>query len=227
MLIPDDEVHVWHITLEGAVDEFVTLLPPDETAWAARFRFAHHRAHFIRAHGALRAILSRYLGQAPLEIRFECNPHGKPYLAGGSAIRFNLSHSHGLALVGVARGREVGVDVEQFRPGVLEHGIAERFFSPREVAALRALPAGEQPAAFFRCWTRKEAYIKAKGRGLAIRLSDFDVSLAPGGAACLLRSLGEPDDEPAWSMWDIDPGPGYAGCAMAQGRNCRIREFFF
>ena len=179
-------MHVWRAALdvpESQVRSLWDTLTADERQRAEHYVFEKDRTHFVVARGLLRVLLGRYLRQDPPHLRFTYGPHGKPALAtdtGGGALRFNVSHSHGLALYAITRGREVGVDVERIRPEVAQEKIAERFFSPREVTLLRALPAPLQATAFFACWTRKEAYIKATGEGLTLPLDQFDVSLLPG-----------------------------------------------
>src|SRR5207237_5593023 len=128
----------------------------------------------------LRWILGAYLGREPATLPFRYNDYRKPSLAEGDDVQFNLAHSDGLALLAVARGREVGLDLERVRPEVAGEEIAERYYSPAEVAAFRALPPSERERAFFACWTRKEAYLKALGRGLTVPLEGFEVTLAPG-----------------------------------------------
>jgi 4'-phosphopantetheinyl transferase len=158
-------------------------------------------------------------------MRFAYGPKGKPDLAPGSAvggIRFNVAHAGGLALVAVTRGREVGVDLEQVRDVDVE-GIAERFFSAREVAALRRLPPAIRAEAFFRCWTRKEAYVKATGDGLSAGLEQFDVSLLPGDPAAMLAHRGDPSEVGRWSLRDLAPAPGYVGALAVEGRGYRAR----
>ena len=174
---------------QSQIQSFLHTLAADEQARAERFHFERDREHFIVARGVLRAILGRYLNRAPERLSFCYGAHGKPALAGeagADAIRFNVSHSHGVALYAVTRGREVGIDLERIRFDLAVLEIAERFFSRREVATLRTLPTEAQRQAFFRCWTRKEAYIKARGEGLSLPLDQFDVSLAPGEPAALL-----------------------------------------
>jgi 4'-phosphopantetheinyl transferase len=223
---PRGEVHVWRAPLSISDPERADLLAtlsPDERARADRFHFDRDRAHFIAGRGFLRAILGAYLDVAPRALVFDYSPHGKPRLAtGAGGLRFNLSHSHDLALCAVALDRELGVDVEYIQPR-LEEGIAERFFSRREVAALRSLPAEAQSAAFFACWTRKEAYVKAHGQGLSLRLDRFDVSLAPGEPAALLRTEDDPAEAMRWSLRELVPGPGYAGALAAEGQTWRLR----
>jgi 4'-phosphopantetheinyl transferase len=153
-------------------------------------------------------------------LRFCCNAHGKPALVPGSwaeDLRFNLSHSYGLALFAFAPHRDVGVDVEYVRPSLTDDRLAERFFSTQEVTALRALPESAQAEAFFHCWTRKEAYIKARGGGLSIGLASFAVSLAPGHLTNLpITGHGGPEAG-RWSLRALVPGRGYVACLAAEG----------
>jgi 4'-phosphopantetheinyl transferase len=227
--IDRDEVHVWRAALErtpSLMQDLHRNLAADERARAARFYFDRDRDHFIAARGVLRDILGRYLNRAPEGLSFDYGPYGKPALAGDpgvALIRFNVSHSQGLALYAVTRVGDVGVDLERVRLNLAITEIAERFFSPREVAALRALPPAEQRPAFFRCWTRKEAYIKARGAGLSTPLNEFDVSLAPGEPAALLGIRSNPSERPCWSLQDLDAGTGYAAALAVEGRGRRIR----
>ena len=197
LAIGRDEVHVWQATLDRTPSELQSLfdsLAADERARAGRFHFDRDRVRFVVARGVLRAILGRYMNRAPVSLSFRYGSHGKPALAGeadGDAICFNLSHSNGVALYAIARHRAVGVDLERIRFDLPVVEIAERFFSRREVAALRMLPSEQQHQAFFCCWTRKEAYIKARGEGLSLPLDQFDVSLAPGEPAALLGTQRE------------------------------------
>jgi len=179
LLLGCDEVHVWRATLDqppSQILKFLNNLAVDEQARAERLRFKRDGEHFIVARGVLRAILGFYSNRAPECVSFCYSSFGKPALAGESdrdAIRFSVSHSHGVALYAVTRGREVGIDLERIRFDLAVLEIAERFFSRRELAMLRALPTELQREAFYRCWTRKEAYIKARGMGLAIPLNSF------------------------------------------------------
>ena len=217
------EVHVWRLDLdqpESVLAEFRRTLEAEELERAGRFHFEKHRRHFVVGRGGLRYVLSRYLDVKPEELRFKYGAFGKPALV-GDELRFNMSHSHGVALFAVAADRELGVDVEHMRADFASEDIAQRFFSPVEVAAFNALPAEEQVAAFFRCWTRKEAYIKAIGRGLSEPLDAFDVTLAPGEAATLLRASRQ--DVSRWSLFDLDVGEEYAGALLAEAPVSQIR----
>jgi 4'-phosphopantetheinyl transferase len=214
-------VHVWRAGLDvEALRHFEETLSPDEQARAERFHASVDRAHYLAARGTLRAILAQYLGTPAAALRFCANAQGKPALlpSGGiEDLRFNVSHSHGLALFAFALRREVGVDLEEVRPSGKENKLAERFFSPQEVAALRALPASSQAEAFFHCWTRKEAYVKARGTGLSIDLSSFAVSLAPGELINLPVSSASDPEAARWSIRALSPGSGYAGAVAAEG----------
>lgn len=225
LLLGCDDVHVWRATLDetpSGIDTFLHTLAADERTRAELFYFPRDRERFIVARGVLRAILGLYSNSAPECLSFRYSSHGKPSLAlesGGTAIRFNISHSHGVALYAVTRAREVGIDIEFLRSDLEGERIAERFFSQREIATLRALPRDLRESAFFRCWTRKEAYIKAKGEGLSLPLDQFDVSLTPGEPAALLSTQRDPDEARRWSLQDLTPAPGYAAALAVEGHS--------
>ena len=218
-----DEVHVWRATLRRAPADIAALgrlLSEDERERAARFRFARDRDDFTAARGTLRLILGLYTGRPPSGLRFIYNSFGKPSLedvAAGGVLRFNLSHAGGVALYAVASGREVGIDLELMREDLECEELAGRFFSRREVAALRALPAEERTRAFFNCWTRKEAYIKARGQGLSLPLDSFDITLSPHEPPALLATRGDAKDSSRWSLRELTIGPGYAAALAVEG----------
>jgi len=228
LVLGNDEVHVWRATLDQPPSQIQSLLhnlAADEQARAERFCFERDREHFIAARGVLRAILGGYLNREPQRLSFCYNSYGKPALAGesdGDAIRFSVSHSHGVALYAVGRGRDVGIDLERIRSDVAVAQIAERYFSRREVATLRALPAEAQRQAFFLGWTRKEAYIKARGEGLSLPLDQFDVSLAPGEPAAVLGTQRDPFEASRWSLQELTPAPGYAAALAVEGHGWRL-----
>ena len=172
-----------------------------------------------------RNILARYLGVEPGTLRFDYGPQQKPYLAMAldqNSIQFNLTHSHDLALVAVARERDLGVDLEYMRAEVAAEPLAKRCFTPQEVAALRQLPRGQQARAFFRAWTRKEAYLKARGEGLTLPLNHFAVSLAPGEPAELLWFQGDDQEASHWSLQHLEPGPGFVGALVAESGDWKL-----
>lgn len=190
------------------------VLSPAECSQASRYRFEVDRLRFVMARGLLRMLLARYTARLPAAIEFSYNDFGKPRMhpPGEPELHFNVSHSGNLALFAVARV-PVGVDVEQIRPDFATEEIAERFFAAEEVAALRGLPKDLQPRAFFHCWTRKEAYIKACGQGLSMPLRDFAVSLRPGQPAALLRHA-EASQLSEWTLRDL-PAPDSYVAALA------------
>jgi 4'-phosphopantetheinyl transferase len=197
------EVHSFSLDVDAArLRELEGSLSLEERERAARFRFDRDRNRFTVCRGTLRELLGVRRDQ-----RFVYGAYGKPMLA-GSALRFNVSHSHGMAMIAISRGREVGCDIERIDPAFVDDKIPERFFSPCEVAALRALPEEKQCHAFFRCWTRKEAYIKACGMGIYLALDSFDVTLAPDQPSALLRGAD------GWSLYDIEAPDGYAAALV-------------
>lgn len=223
------EVHVWRAALArtpAEVEALKRLLSGDELRRAARFHFPRDRSSFVVARGTLREILSRYVGQPPELLQFVYNAFGKPELdgvPGETRVRFNLSHSGGLALYAVAAGREVGVDVEAVRDCMPCEELAVSHFSRREVDVLLALPACDRTRAFFECWARKEAYIKARGEGLSLPLDSFDVSLTPGEPAALLATRGSEHGARRWSLRELAAGTGYAAAVAAEGVGWRLR----
>lgn len=231
LALSSDDVHIWRASLDlpaSRVQGLQYTLAADELKRAERLHFQKDRAHFLVARGLLRAVLGRYLDMDPSQVCFWYNFYGKPFLAaspGRYTLNFSLSHSHGLALYAVTRGRKIGIDLERIHTDFACEQIAERFFSPRENTVLRALPANMKHEAFFTCWTRKEAYIKAKGEGLSLPLDQFDVSLAPGGPATLLNSRWDPQETSRWSIQELFPGPSYVAALAVEGHGWRLTRW--
>jgi 4'-phosphopantetheinyl transferase len=229
LTLQSDEVHVWRVSLEVDAAEVKSLAPvlsDDERARAARFRFHKDRDNFTVARGMLRVLLGRYLDQEPSRLEFSYGPHGRPTLRHHNVVNefcFNVSHSRGLALYGFTRNRQIGIDVEWIRSEMASEQIAERFFAPQEVATLRALASDIQLEAFFNCWTRKEAFIKAGGEGLSLPLDRFAVSLTPGNPAKILSIEGNAETAALWSLTEIRPGTGYVAALAVKGRGWRLK----
>jgi 4'-phosphopantetheinyl transferase len=225
LVLNDNEVHVWRAALDhnpSHRDSVVDTLSEDEQARAARFYFQIDRQRFVVARAALRDILGGYLKRAAKSVSFCYGPHGKPTLAqdsGKNTIHFNLSHSNGVAVYAITRGREIGIDLEFIREDLEVEQLAERFFSQREIATLRGLPVSLRKYAFFLCWTRKEAYIKARGEGLSLPLNEFDVSLIPGEPAALLRTHADPDEALRWFLQELSIGPSYVSALAVEGHS--------
>ena len=225
------EVHVWRVDLEqtdDVVKRFRTTLDADELQRASRFHFERHHRAFVVGRGFLRDVLGRYLQSKPQELEFAYGAYGKPALIGehkDTKLRFNMSHSNSIGLLAITEEHVIGVDVEHIRADFATEEIAQRFFSRCEVDVFNTLAKEEQVAAFFRCWTRKEAFIKATGKGLSQALDGFDVTLGPGVKAELLRA--EDDDASRWSLCDIDVGEDYAAALAVEGivSNKRFWQF--
>jgi 4'-phosphopantetheinyl transferase len=225
-----NQVDVWRIDLAGqehAIHRCRSLLSQDEIQRADRFYFERHRRRFSVARAAMREILGWYSGAAPQELVFSYGMKGKPELSGqpdGCAIRFNLSHSDEVAVLAVARSLTVGIDIEFVDPKVATEAIADRFFSAREAGLLRALPPEVRAEAFFSCWTRKEAYIKALGEGLSVPLDSFEVAFGPGTPAALLSARVDPAEVKRWSMYDVEAGQGYKAALVIEGNGHILRH---
>ena len=205
-------------------------LSEEERERAARLRFPRDRQHFTAARAVLRSIVAAYVNMEPNQLQFRVGPYGKPALAAGcgaSTLSFNLSHSRDVALCAISRGSDVGVDVEHVSSDTDIDQIAECFFSPRELAIFRLLPSGEKQNAFFACWVRKEAYVKARGDGLAIPLDTFTVSFSPGEPAALLDVAGYPEEPSEWCLWELDVAPFCAAALAANSRTRRLRQWQF
>jgi 4'-phosphopantetheinyl transferase len=222
LTLEDGEVHIWRVPLRldtGVLDRVRLSLSADEGSRANRFVFAADRDSFVAARGILRELLGSYVGTAPAELKFDYGLQGKPALGPSHPpIQFNLSHSHGLAVYAFARERQLGIDLELIRPEFAGDEIAERYFSSAELEELRALPSEARAEGFFLCWTRKEAYVKARGEGLQIPLASFDVSLTPGKQE-ELRS----EDALRWEIHSFEPGAQYVGAVVAEGRGLHLR----
>jgi 4'-phosphopantetheinyl transferase len=209
-------------------EKFLHTLDEGERARANKFHFEKHRRRFVVARGFLRTLLGRYLEIKPEEVRFAYGPYGKPSLAdehSATRLRFNMSHSHELAVYGFVQDREIGVDVEYLQDDFASEDLARHFFSAYEVETLTALPEQERSAAFFRCWTRKEAYIKAFGSGLSHPLDQFDVSLTAHEPAALLRDHRDAEAVARWQMFNLEFTEKYAGALVVEGREHRLRGF--
>lgn len=227
--LAEDEVHVWKAVLDVPIDTRTALqqvLSLDETKQAAKFYFEKDRQHWIVAHGILRTLLGAYLKVEPTEIQFVTNAYGKPAIVSppvGVQLHFNMAHSGNMALYAFSVNREVGVDVEYMRSDVDYVELAQHFFSPHEKAQLSALPTELQEEAFYVCWSRKEAYIKARGKGLSLPLDQFDVSLTPGKPASLLASREDAEATANWSLHALEPGAHYAGALVVEGMGWSLK----
>jgi 4'-phosphopantetheinyl transferase len=225
-----DRVDVWRVHLDEPSSNVSSpsVLSFDELNRAQRFHFEKDRLHFVRCRSALRFLLSRYLGIAAEDIRFEYQPGGKPELTAQQnplQLRFNVSHSAQLALIAVSAGHRLGIDIEKQRIDVDISALAERFFSTRERAGLRALPEGLRVAAFFACWTRKESFLKATGDGLSFPLADFSVTTHPEFGPALEEIRGDTQARERWFLADLDVLDGYRGTVAVEGSFFRVETY--
>lgn len=195
------EIHLWRASLteRERVQECSNVLSTDELIRAGRFTFDEDRTHFIIAHAALRTVLARYISGEARDLKFSIGEYGKPQLQQTfTDVRFNLSHTDGLALIAVSRGREVGVDVERVDDGIEFEQIADHYFEPSETWDLRITPSEERATRFFDVWTRKEAALKASGTGLGA---------VPDSRFCVRN---------------LSPAAGYAGAVASEGEDWRL-----
>ncbi len=228
LVLAENEVQLWRADLEAiGADEsrWQTVLSSDETVRAARFHFPQDRQRFVASRAVLRTILAGYLAIDPADVNFSYSSKEKPLLGpahGGSDVMFNVSHSGGIALFAFTRHFDIGIDVEQVRRDFDLDAIARRFFSAHEQSQLAALPADERVEGFFRCWTRKEAYIKATGDGLSLPLSQFDVSLVAEETNALRATRPDAAEVGRWLLREVPGGHGYIAALCVRGQEWKL-----
>jgi len=231
LALREDEVQLWKVDLDAIrADEsrWQEVLSSDELTRASRFHFPADRQCFVATRALLRTILAGYLSTDPKRLSFSYSKKEKPFLIlqrAGVDVTFNVSHSRGIALLAFVQRREIGIDVEQVREDFDVEAIARRFFSAREQEQLAALPNEERFEAFFRCWTRKEAYIKATGDGLSLPLHQFDVSVAPENSDALLSTRPDNSEAALWSLREVPAGNGYIAALCVRGREWRLKSW--
>ncbi len=220
--LPKREVHVWLTDFEVPISSVYDLLDREEQLRASRFKLEVPRQQFIISHAFLRLALAQYLGIAARDIGFRLTAYGKPELQTVTDLNFNLSHTEGMAVLALARGRRVGVDVERVRENLHPLELADRFFSSSEAAWLRSQPPAQRIPSFFACWTAKEAYIKACGNGLSQPLSGFSLIPQSANQPCALEVRDNPEPSAEWSVWQLDLGPNLRGALAAEGRELTL-----
>src|SRR3984893_5092545 len=223
LMLAPAEIHLWRARCDEGPDplHYLELLSPDEKERAGRFAIDGARRDFVVSRGMLRELLAAYLNTRPRDIVLRYGAHGKPSVSQNGAestVRFNVSHSKGFAIFAFSLEAEVGVDVERIRAEFPGREVAERFFSEQEVAALGKLAPELSSEAFFTCWTRKEAYVKARGGGLQIPLRSFSVGLQEDEDEQIVDESGK-----EWSIHPFEPGTGFAAAVAAEGRGWRLK----
>ncbi len=227
--ISSTHVDVWLTSTdpgEEQVQKYKKLLSATEIARADKFVPGHKRREYIITRGVLKQVLSRVTGLDASGLDFSYGDHGKPYLdinRAGKNIAFNVSHSHGMALVAITLGGRLGVDVEKIRPELDWLDLAERYFSASEYQALSKCPNDSSLMSFFTCWTRKEAFVKAVGDGIARGLSEFDVSIDPDESAGLLNIRWQGEDAAEWSIKNIPIHGDYVAALAVDRPDCLVR----
>ena len=229
--LPRNEIQLWRLDLRAlAANEkhWLGLLCSDEQARAGRFIPKQPRQHFVATRGMLRTILAAYLATDARKLSLQNSGRNKPSLGSphaDSGICFNVAHSGEVALLAFGREREVGVDIEQVRSDIEVDAIARRFFSSSEQQQLAAVASDDKTEAFFRCWTRKEAYVKAKGEGLLLPLHRFDVSVAPRSSDALLATRPDGSEAARWTLREVPAGAGYVAALCVAGRDFQLRSW--
>jgi 4'-phosphopantetheinyl transferase len=230
-----EQIQAWHFRLDDdsfarSISEISAagLLSADEIARAARFHFEKDRLRFTRCRGVLRLVLARFLEIPPERIQFFYTAKGKPELSAGQnpkGLNFNVSHSDNMAVIAVGVGPALGVDIEKMRSNVNTNDLAERFFSTRERQALQSLPDAARFQAFYACWTRKEAFLKANGEGLSFPLSDFSVTVDPG-APPRIEEIGDNSDAGlTWSLIDLNLASGFRSALAVERPDAEATAF--
>ena len=220
------ELHLWtlHPQLFDS-SEYESILSPAELDRASRFKFQHLRDSFLADHLRLRLLLGHYTEMDPAAIRYTENSFGKPSLAHPqNNLNFNLTHTNGLAMVALCLETTVGVDVEVIRPMEDWKEIAQSHFSAREYSQLISAAASDSLNLFFRCWTRKESFIKALGTGFSLPLDSFSVSFLPYEAPALTQYDLSPRETADWSIYHLDPAPGFIAACSIRGNGWSIRH---
>lgn len=214
------EIHLWHVSPSNTEFDWTSskrLLSADELTRMGRFHFDKDRNNFLFARSMLRMLLASYLGVFPEELIFAYSAYGKPSLARPSVrLDFNMSHSNGDLLIATCLGRNIGVDIEWVRHDLDVHEIAQRFFSAAENEALQAMPDSLRYDTFFSCWTRKEAFVKARGEGLSCPLDSFDVSVDAGAGTVNLTMRPDPSEAQHWELCAIGGLPGFAAAVAVE-----------
>ena len=229
--LPEDEVQLWRVDLDairGDESRWQKLLSSDECKRAARFHFERDRQRFVASRAWLRMIAAGYLVADAKELTFSYSEKEKPSLGASlanSGLNFNISHSSGIALLAFTRRRDIGVDVEQIRRDFDVETIARRFFSKYEQERVSALPPEQKVEAFYRCWTRKEAYVKATGDGLSLPLSQFDVSIEDGETDALLATRPDGSEAGQWRLMEVPAGSKHIAAVCVRGRDWKLNAW--
>jgi 4'-phosphopantetheinyl transferase len=230
-ILEPDDLHLWCGNLDSSFSRILELKPllsADECEKAHRFHFTKDSNRSVASRGLLRTLLGHYLQRDPSRLKFCYGTYGKPRLDASDSgdLCFNVAHSDWLGVFAFTRAREIGIDVERIQPDIMKERIADEFFSAREVDDLLSVPVQEQAEAFFNCWTRKEAFLKAKGSGLSAPLDQFSVSLKPGETPSLIETQWDEKESSRWSVLHFEPEPGFVGSVVMESSNPRSYSIY-
>ncbi len=226
--LSEHKVDIWHYTFVSNfahISKYLRLLSRDEIQRAKKFKFQIDRERYIIARAILRILLGKYTDQNPTNIRFKYTSYGKPYIENKNNLKFNISHSGDKAVFGFNLNNEVGIDIEKLKGDFDVLELAQNFFSKTEIAALKQIPKDQLSRAFYRCWTRKEAFIKAKGSGLSFPLNKFAVSLDDDNQAALLKTKWDASEKSDWSLFSFVPDEQYIGAVATRNRKAFIEHY--
>jgi 4'-phosphopantetheinyl transferase len=217
----DRTINVWIVnaTSELHLGPYFGYLSVAETQKAAKFRFQKDKANFVLGRSILRILAGHYLSEDPKKVKFKYNKYGKPQLADSNILRFNIAHSEDSIVLGFSENMAIGIDVEKIKTDFDIMEIARNYFSEREIEALGNFPPSQRARAFYRCWTRKESFIKAKGTGLSFPLNAFTVSLNRDDSAKLLETQWQASERSEWNLYSFTPSEGYLAALTVYGKN--------
>lgn len=223
-----NNVHIWHLNIsqtKNHYDYFYNLLSKDEKLKVERFKFKKDKITSVMARGTLRVLFSKYLDCPTNDIIFEYGEYGKPELANHKTIQFNVSHARDIIVIALCNDYDIGIDVEYIKKDFDVLDIADNYFSKQEIKALHKIPANQQTEAFFRGWTRKEAFIKAKSQGLSFPLDSFSISINTDDNAELYETAWDKNEKKLWNIVPFKIHKDYKAAFAVKGNFNTIKYF--
>lgn len=222
------QIHIWFVNFDVSEDKITFLssfLSEDEILKASKFKFKKDKNCSIITRGALRLLSGEYLNLNPKDIKFKYGEYGKPYFNMETELKFNVSHSGNMAVIGFVLNDDIGVDIEEIKTDFEVFDIASNYFSKLEIETLNELPKEKHVECFYRCWTRKESFIKAKSQGLSFPLDSFSVSIHSDKKAELLETKWDEKEKSTWKLFTFSPHQNYIGAVSVQNKITNIEYF--